>query len=170
MGEVSSGYIEVDCLYFFRYDGTNFNSSSSTTYTHQDVIGLGNYRGQPFTTGGSGNAYTEILTISTDIWTTGASYPFSSRLNWTQNIYLIRFLYFWFSISYYSTASVAGKVYIIGGLGSPDQSLIAEYSDDQWREYGFLSSGRYVHSSITHYSETMIIGAFSASAWVLIFQ
>ena len=60
-------------------DGTNFNSSSSTTYTHKDVIGLGNYRGQPFTTGGSSNTETEILTVSTDLWRNGASYPFSSR-------------------------------------------------------------------------------------------
>ena len=78
---VCYGSIKVNGLYFLRYDGSNFYSSSSTTNAHQDVIGLGNYRGQPFTTGGVGNAYTEILTISTDTWSSGASYPFSSRLN-----------------------------------------------------------------------------------------
>ena len=73
-----------------------------------------------------------------------------------------------FSIFYYSTAAISGKVYIIGGTqnGNHEQQ-ISEYSNDQWREYGSLSTGRYVHSSITHNSETMIIGAYSSSAWVL---
>jgi len=71
-----------------------------------------------------------------------------------------------FSIYYYSTASVAKKVYVIGGteFGLPYEKRIAEYSDDQWREYGSLSAGRYVHSSITQNSETMVIGGYSSSA------
>ena len=75
--------------WFFRYDGKNFIRSRSTNYTHKDVIGLGNYRGQPFTTGGQGNADTEILTISTDRWFSGTNYPFSNRLNRTRVVYLI---------------------------------------------------------------------------------
>ena len=72
-----------------------------------------------------------------------------------------------FRIYYYATASVAEKVYIIGGteLGLPHEKRIAEYSDDEWREYGSLSTGRYVNTAITHNSETMIIGGYSSS-WV----
>ena len=66
-----------------------------------------------------------------------------------------------FSIYYYSTASIAGKVYIIGGYNTRDK--IAEYNDDQWTEYGSLSTGRYAHDSITHDYQTMIIGAYSSS-------
>ena len=40
---------------------------------------------------------------------------------------------------------------------------IAEYNDDQWTEYGSLSTGRYAHDSITHDYQTMIIGAYSSS-------
>ena len=68
-----------------------------------------------------------------------------------------------FSIFYYSTASIAEKVYIIGGY-SDNEKRIAEYSEDQWREYSSLSTGRYVHNSITYDSQTMIIGAYSESA------
>ena len=44
-----------------------------------DVIGLGNYRGEPFTTGGKTNSVTEILTIATDTWRREADYSFASR-------------------------------------------------------------------------------------------
>ena len=82
------------------------------------------------------------------------------------NIILFENFHFEFSIRYYSTASVADKVYIIGGYPSSNNKRIAEYADGQWREYGSLSTGRYVHSSITHKSETMIIGAFGSSSLV----
>ena len=72
-------------IFCFRFDGTNFYSSSSTTFTHYNTLGMGNYRGQPFTTGGDGNTDTEILTISSDVWRIGASYPFSSRWNFNEN-------------------------------------------------------------------------------------
>ena len=52
-------------------------------------------------------------------------------------------------------------MYIIGGL--INQEKIAEYSYDQWTDYGSLSTGRYAHSSITHDSQTMIIGAYGSS-------
>ena len=66
---------------FFRFDGTNFSPSQSTTFLHDDVMSLGNYGGQPFTTGGSGSGQTEteILTIASDTWRSGTKYPYSDR-------------------------------------------------------------------------------------------
>ena len=88
----------------FRYDGTNFYSSSSSTYTHRDVIGLGNYNGQPFTTGGSSNTETEIFSISTDTWLSRKSYPFSNRYN---NAKLT------FTLSFYSESKFNSEFAII---------------------------------------------------------
>ena len=66
-----------------------------------------------------------------------------------------------FRIYYYSTASIDGKVYIIGG--KPQENRISVYNDDQWSDGGSLLAGRYVHSSISFNSKTMILGAFSDS-------
>ena len=55
-------------------------------------------------------------------------------------------------------------MYIIGGSPTSQSNRIAEYADGQWREYGSLSTGRYVHSSITHNLKTMIIGAYGSSS------
>ena len=68
---------------------------------------------------------------------------------------------FIFRIFFYSTASVGGKVYIIGGM--PDENRISEYNDDQWSDYGSLFTGRHFHSSISFNSKTMILGAYSNS-------
>ena len=64
-----------------------------------------------------------------------------------------------FSIYHYSTASIGGKIYIIGC--NPDEHRISVYNDDQWSDYGSLFTGRYVHSSISFNSKTMVLGAFS---------
>lgn len=67
-------------IYFFKFDGTNF-SLSQFDFLHDDVMSLGNYGGQPFTTGGSGSGQTEteILTIASDTWRSGTKYPYSDR-------------------------------------------------------------------------------------------
>ena len=73
---------KVSQLIFFRFDGSNFSSSKSSTYSHEQVLGLGNYRGQPFTTGGGGSdqaGETEILTIATDTWRSGTRFPYSNQ-------------------------------------------------------------------------------------------
>ena len=70
-------------------------------------------------------------------------------------------LKFIFRIYHYSTASIGGKVYIIGGQPDENVNRISEYNDDQWSDYGSLFTGRWAHSSITFNSKTMIFGAFS---------
>ena len=70
---------KVPRIFFFRFDGTNFSSSKSTTYSHSQAVGMGNYRGQPFITGGIGTTDTEILTISTESWRSGTRYPYSNQ-------------------------------------------------------------------------------------------
>ena len=69
---------------------------------------------------------------------------------------LIQFLSYIFG---YSTASTEDVAFIIGG---PDVSdTIAEFRNNQWRNLGSLTKGRYYHGSITVGQETMIIGGYS---------
>ena len=77
--------------FFFRFDGTSFSPSKSTTYSHKRILSLGNYRGQPFTTGGETTTDTEILTISTDSWLSGTRYPYSNRLIYPRISYFAKF-------------------------------------------------------------------------------
>ena len=68
---------KVPRFLFFRFDGTSFSPSQPSTFMHERVTSIGNYRGQPFTTGGMAQTDTEILTISTDTWRSGTRYPWS---------------------------------------------------------------------------------------------
>ena len=65
--------------FFFSFDGSSFSIEKSTTYSHKRILSLGNYRGQPFTTGGETTTDTEIFTMTTDSWRSGTRYPYSSR-------------------------------------------------------------------------------------------
>ena len=81
--EIFVKYSNVQRFLFFRFDGTTFSSTKSSTYSHKRVVSLGNYRGQPFTVGGAGDTWvpqtdTEILSISTDTWRSGTKYHHSN--------------------------------------------------------------------------------------------
>ena len=56
----------------------------------------------------------------------------------------------------YSTASTDDAAFIIGGYDVYE--TIAEFRNNQWRNLGSLTKGRYYHGSITVGQETMIIG------------
>ena len=60
----------------------------------------------------------------------------------------------------YSTASTDDAAYIIGGHDVYNTCIdtIAEFRNNQWRNLGSLTRGRYGHGSITIGQETMIIG------------
>ena len=60
---------------------------------------------------------------------------------------------------YYSTASTAEAVYIIGGYFT--EEVIAEFKNDSWRQLGTLVKGRYKHASISLGDETMVFGGGS---------
>ena len=60
----------------------------------------------------------------------------------------------------YSTASTDDAVFIIGGDNVYD--TIAEFRENQWRNLGSLTKGRYYHGSITVGKETMIIGGYAS--------
>ena len=62
----------------------------------------------------------------------------------------------------YSTASTDDAAYIIGG--SDVYNTIAEFRNNQWRNLGSLTKGRYLHGSITIGQETMIIGGYSSDS------
>ena len=59
----------------------------------------------------------------------------------------------------YSTASTDDAAFIIGGYDVYE--TIAEFRNNQWRNLGSLTKGRYYHGSITVAQETMIIGGYS---------
>ena len=63
------------------------------------------------------------------------------------------------SIYAYSIASTSESAYIIGG--GYTQEIIAEYKNDNWRQFGTLVKGRYWHGSIALGNEFMVIGGFS---------
>ena len=62
----------------------------------------------------------------------------------------------------YSTASTDDAAYIIGGADI--YNTIAEFRNNQWRNLGSLTKGRYYHGSITIGQETMIIGGYTSDS------
>ena len=64
----------------FSFDGSNFKSIETSKYSHYRAQ-LGNYRGQPFTTGCNGSqdcwVKTEIFDIVEMKWSVAADYPTS---------------------------------------------------------------------------------------------
>ena len=65
-------------------------------------------------------------------------------------------------IQSYSTASTDDAAYIIGGYDV--YNTIAQFRNNQWRNLGSLTKGRYYHGSITIGQETMIIGGYSSDS------
>ena len=68
-----------------------------------------------------------------------------------------------FSLIYsYSTASTDDAAFIIGGWDTDAVDTIVEFRNNQWRNLGSLSKGRYYHGSITIGQDTMIVGGYSS--------
>ena len=68
-------------------------------------------------------------------------------------------------VHYYSTAATAEAAYIIGGYQSGSHSQrIAEYKNDQWRDVGNLTQGRYAHGSISVGTKTMVVGGYTSDS------
>ena len=85
---------KVPRFLFFRFDGTSFSPSQPSTFMHERVTSIGNYRGQPFTSGGMAQTDTEILTISTDTWRSGTRYPWSGTDSTGWNIHVNQIFHF----------------------------------------------------------------------------
>ena len=144
----------------FSYDGLKFEKAQNSYYAHTETLGLGNYRGSPFTTGCNPNAMyvangchhkTEIFNMENMMWFSDKSidasstydippdYPFS-----TNGIY------------HYSTTNTPDAVFIIGGAVTGQ--IVAEFRDYQWKHIADLRQPRSRHSSIALGSQTIIIG------------
>ena len=63
-------------------------------------------------------------------------------------------------ISKYSTANTLDAAYIIGGTST--ENLVAEFRDDKWAGFDYLTTMRYAHGSITVGTQTMIVGGYWA--------
>ena len=67
----------------FSFDGEYFHSVESSKFSHQYVLGLGNYKNQALTTGcyGSSECYvkTELFNMETLTWSDGPDFPFATR-------------------------------------------------------------------------------------------
>ena len=68
----------------FSFDGENQEGVVYAKFSHRYTMGLGNYRGNAFTTGCwgygsdcSSKVATEILDMTTLTWTRGPDYPFA---------------------------------------------------------------------------------------------
>ena len=69
-------------IYFFSFDGDNFETVASSTCDHDYTYGLANYRGSPMTTGSYWNSdcyvKTEIYDFENNRWNDAPDYPFST--------------------------------------------------------------------------------------------
>ena len=59
----------------------------------------------------------------------------------------------------YSTVSTSTAAYFIGGY--PRRTLIAEFKNGNWNQFGTLSKGRSTHGSIQIGNAFMVIGGDS---------
>ena len=63
-------------------------------------------------------------------------------------------------IAFYSTAETLETAYVFGGQGIVS-SIVAQYSDNQWKRLDDLNSQRYGHGSIVIGDRAMIIGGWA---------
>ena len=70
-------------------------------------------------------------------------------------------------ISGYATASTSEAAYIIGGWYA--RSLIAQFKNGAWSQFGTLAKGRYAHGSITLGNQFMVIGGWSSDSRLVYF-
>ena len=67
----------------FSFDGENYESLESSTYSHRNTFSIGNYRGKVLATGCDNASYcyrkTELLDMATMKWTDGPDYPYGTK-------------------------------------------------------------------------------------------
>ena len=142
---------------FSRFDGVEFKQTESSQRPHIGTFGLGNYRGNAFTTGCSPDApnfddfgddscsrSSEIFDMTDMTWLNYRNvpdYPFTKEYE---------------GIYYYSTTHTSDAVFIIGGHHTGN--IVAEFRDNQWQQIATLKQGRSRHGSITFGGQTVIIG------------
>ena len=66
---------------FLSFDGQSYQSAGSSEYSHQNTLGMANYRGKALTTGcwsSSCGRKTELMDMTTLTWSSGPNYPFTS--------------------------------------------------------------------------------------------
>ena len=81
---VSSLVSVLGNIYFFSFDGENYQSMESSKYSHGGTYGLGNYKGKVII---AGCAYdnidcsfkTELFDMNTMEWSDGPDFPFGSK-------------------------------------------------------------------------------------------
>ena len=66
--------------FFLSFDGQSYQSAGSSEYSHQNTLGMANYREKALTTGcdyGSCAVKTELMDMETLSWSSGPEYPFA---------------------------------------------------------------------------------------------
>ena len=104
------------------------------------------------------NIVVTIFDLVRDLWP--INYGVFSIIYPEQMFHLIKTIFRY--IYGYSTASTDDAAYIIGGADI--YNTIAEYRNNQWRNLGSLTKGRFYHGSITIGQETMIIGGYTSDS------
>ena len=76
------------------------------------------------------------------------------------------------SIYFYATASTDSAAYIIGGasmmgdVGSPYITTIAEYKNNKWRKFGDLTNKKFCFSSIFLHEKYIFVGGIGDEGYV----
>ena len=75
-------FIITSFKHIFSFDGENYVTVENSKYSHDQTLGLGNYRGKAFTTGCwsvgcTSKVETELLDMTTMKWSDGPDYPFA---------------------------------------------------------------------------------------------
>ena len=150
---------------FSSYDGLKFEKTQNSYYSHSETFGLGNYRGNAFTTGCSPNTYisgdcdkkTEIFDMEEMQW-------YSDKSMVASETYVVPpdYPFTQTGIYHYSTTHTTDAVFIIGGPNTGN--IAAEFRDHQWKHVADLKQARSGHSSIPFGSQTIIIGGQNSFA------
>ena len=151
-----------------------FEKTQNSYYAHYQTFGLGNYRGNAFTTGCShegGFCYqkTEILDMTEMKW-------YNDKLMVTSDTFRPTdvppgdvlpgdippdYPFTQDGIFHYSTTHTSDAVFIIGGYNTGN--IVAEFRDYKWKHIADLKQARSRHSSIAFGSQTIIIGGEHSS-------
>ena len=150
---------------FFSFDGENYDTVKASKYGHGVTYGLGNYKGNAFTTGCHAkmrldydcSVKTEILDMKTMIWSQAADYPYTKKL--VDRVVRTSSNYFNRKIYAYSATNTFDTVFIIGG--NDTKNTVAMFKNYDWYKLKNLHKGRYNHGSIIFGDKTIIIGGAS---------
>ena len=89
------------------FDGTNFQSETSSLFPHRYVLALGNYRDSPFAVGNYPTGLeTEVLDYATRTWVQGDDYPFSNN-----NQYVLYTIFVWLEVLSWIDAKDQSDIY-----------------------------------------------------------